>query len=117
MSGPDKKPKATAYRLARPRAPQWKIFTEVGLYMGSLHDPTDAAVVIANYPKGAQVRFGRDPLDVVWTQGVDGDAGESFDGAVERMFERFAVIRKKRVASLAETKARMNRADWARPGS
>lgn len=111
------KPKATAYRLARPRNPQWKIFTEVGLYMGSLHDPTDAAVVIALYGAGAQVRFGRDPLDVVWTQGdgADGWAGESADGAVELMFERFSAIREKRVALLAERKAAMS--GWAGSGS
>ena len=81
-------------KLDRPRAPQWKIFDQTGLYMGSLHDPTDAAFVIANYSKGAQVRFGR--RDVVWTEGDDGFAGESFDTAVALMFCRLEDIRLQR---------------------
>ncbi len=94
----------------RPRAPQWKIFDQTGLYMGSLHDPTDAAAVIANYSKGAQVRFGRDVDDAVWTEGVDGFAGESFDGATEKMLERLDRIRVKRKREAAEHAARMRRA-------
>lgn len=95
-------------RSSRPRAPQWKIFDQTGLYMGSLHDPTDAAFVIANYSTGAQVRFGR--KDVVWTEGVDGMAGESFDVAVALMFCRLEDIRLRRKKSAAEHSARMRRA-------
>ncbi len=101
------KPKATAYRLVRPRTPQWKIYNEGGLYMGSLHDPTDAAVVIANYPRGAHVRFGGSPIDTVWTEGVDGLAGDSADEAVEKMFERLEAIRERRKRDAAEHSARM----------
>lgn len=95
---------------ARPRAPQWKIFDQTGLYMGSLHEPTDAAFVIANYSKGAQVRFGRDPQDTVWTEGVDGEAGESYDVTVALMFCRLEDIRLRRRKAGAEHSARMRRA-------
>ncbi len=94
-------------RSSRPRAPQWKIFDQTGLYMGSLHDPTDAAFVIANYSTGAQVRFGRSPKDAVWTEGVDGMAGESFDVAVALMFCRLEDIRLRRKKAHAATTARM----------
>ena len=94
----------------RPRAPQWKIFDQTNLYMGSLHDATDAAAVIANYSKGAQVRFGR--KDVVWTEGDDGFAGDSFDGAVEKMFERLGEIRTERAKAHAEAIAR-TREGWS----
>ena len=103
-----------ARRPGRNRTPQWKVITAEGVYMGSLHDATDAAVVIANYA-GGSVRYGHDKADTVWTQDVDGDAGESFDGAVELMFERFSAIREKRVALLAERKAAMS--GWAGSGS
>ena len=82
--------------MSRSRTPQWKIFDQTGLFMGSLHDPTDAAFVIANYSTGAQVRFGRDRQDTVWTEGVDGEAGESFDVAVALMFCRLEDIRLRR---------------------
>lgn len=93
----------------RPRAPQWKIFDAQGLYMGSLHDPTDAAAVIANYADGSQVRFGRDIEDTVWTEGVDGQAGDSFDGTVDLMFFRLDEIRAKRKKAAAEHSAAMRR--------
>ena len=85
----------SARRPGRNRTPQWKIFTAEGVYMGSLHEPTDAAVVISNYDAGS-IRYGHDKADTVWTQGVDGDAGESFDGAVELMFARLEKIGVKR---------------------
>lgn len=94
----------------RPRAPQWKIFDPDGLYMGSLHDPTDAAFVISNYARGAQVRFGREVEDTVWTEVVDGCAGDSFDGAVAKMLERLDVIRVKRNKAVEESAARTRRA-------
>ena len=90
----------------RPRAPQWKIFDAQGLYMGSLHDPTDAAAVIANYADGSTVRYGRDIEDTVWTEGADGEAGDSFDGTVDLMFFRLDEIRAKRNKAVAESVAR-----------
>ncbi len=89
----------------RPRAPQWKIFDAQGLYMGSLHEPTDAAFVIGNYAHGSQVRFGRDPQDTVWTEGVDGLAGDSYDGAVALMFCRLEDIRLRRNKAVARRRS------------
>lgn len=103
-----------ARRPGRNRTPQWKVFTAEGVYMGSLHDATDAAVVIANYA-GGSVRYGHDKADTVWTQDVDGDAGESFDGAVELMFKRLGKVREKRSGSLEATEERMKRPDWWKP--
>ena len=77
--------------------------------MGSLHDPTDAAAVIANYPRGAHVRFGGMAIDTVWTEGVDGHAGDSVDEAVEKMFERLEEIGERRKRAAAEHSARMRR--------
>lgn len=93
----------------RPRAPQWKIFDAEGLYMGSLHEPTDAAFVIGNYAHGSQIRFGRDPEDTVWTEGDDGDASASYDMAVTMMLERLDRIHERRRKVSAELMARMRR--------
>ncbi len=97
-------------RSRRPRAPQWKIFDAQGLYMGSLHDPTDAAAVIANYADGSTVRYGRDAADTVWTEGRDGEAGDSFDGTVDLMFLRLDEIRAKREKALQASVAATRRA-------
>ena len=104
-------------RQKRPRAPQWKIFDAGGLYMGSLHSPTDAAFVIGNYALGSQVRFGRSPKDAVWTEGVDGDAAESYDTAVALMFCRLEDIRLRRRKQHAATTARMKEEFAARARS
>ncbi len=101
-------------RSRRPRAPQWKIFDALGVYMGSLHSPTDAAFVIGNYAIGSQVRFGRSPKDAVWTEGVDGDAADSYDVAVALMFCRLEDIRLRRRKSEAEGTARMRESFEAR---
>ena len=106
-------------RQKRPRAPQWKIFDAGGLYMGSLHSPTDAAFVIGNYALGSQVRFGRSPKDAVWTEGVDGDAAESYDTAVALMFCRLEDIRLRRRKTHAESVAATKKwfRDHSRPSS
>ncbi len=104
-----------ARRPGRNRTPQWKIFTAAGVYMGSLHDATDAAILIANYD-GGSVRYGHEKKDTVWTQGVDGDAGESFDTAVELMLERLSKIGIERRAIVEATTERMKKPDWWKPG-
>ena len=59
--------------------PNWKVFTPHGNYIASCKLPEDAAAIVASYGEGAQIRFGHAKKDTAYTDGIDGNAGESYD--------------------------------------
>jgi hypothetical protein len=62
-------------------SPVWKIYNADGKYEGSLNDPSLAGAVVALLGKGSSIRYQHGV--VCWREGVDGDAGESYDAVAE----------------------------------
>jgi len=61
------------------RYPHWKVFSHSDEYLAACHYAEDAAAVVAAHGPGAQIRWGHAVKDKVWTDGIDGSAGESYD--------------------------------------
>lgn len=57
--------------------PRWKVYNRDGEYIAACKYPEDAAVLVAVQGDGATIRLGH--RVVVFEQGADGDAGESYD--------------------------------------
>ena len=70
------------------RAPRFKIYSSEGRYLGCLKDPSDAAAVVSMYGDGAQIRDGHAKKQTVWTEGADGDAGDSYDHVATTIWRR-----------------------------
>lgn len=60
-------------------SPALKIYTASGEYIGSVKEVMAAAVLVNLYGEGSTIRLGHSKKDVLWTQGIDGDAAESYD--------------------------------------
>ena len=69
-------------------APALKIYTPEGEYVAAVKEVMGAAVLVAVYGEGSTVRMGHSKKMILWTQGVDGDAGESYDTTGEIMAQR-----------------------------
>jgi hypothetical protein len=67
-------------------APQWKIYNDDGEYIAACKYIEDAAVIVANQPDGSTIRDGH--RTVVWTEGRDGRAWESYDWVAEVALKR-----------------------------
>ncbi len=60
-------------------SPQWKLYSPAGWYMGSVKDLTLAGACMCVLGDGATVRRGHRKKDTVYTEGTDGDCGDSYD--------------------------------------
>ena len=63
-------------------SPQFKVYTSKDAgeeYIGCTKYASDAAVLISVLGEGATIRNGHQRRDIVWTEGWDGLAGESYD--------------------------------------
>lgn len=70
-------------------SPQLKIFNPAGDYIGCMKHYEDAAMVVAAYGDGAQVRYGHSKKYTVWTEGSEElSAAASYDGAGAIMADR-----------------------------
>jgi hypothetical protein len=69
-------------------SPRFKVYTPSNNYVGCVKHPEDAAVLVNAYGPGATIRDGHRKRDIVWTEGVDGDAGESYDAVAELVWNR-----------------------------
>ncbi len=67
---------------------RWKVYTRNGSYEASVSEPTLGAMIIsgASMGTGATIRDGHN--HVCWIEGVDGDAGESYDEVAETCWRR-----------------------------
>lgn len=66
------------------RSPRWKVCDATGEYVASFKHVEDAAVLVASYGDGTTIRDGKGRgRPVVWTEGHDGKAGESYDYVAE----------------------------------
>jgi hypothetical protein len=69
-------------------APQYKVYDATGEYVGCAKDPALCAAMVAFLGEGSAIRFGHTKRGVFWTEGVTGEACESYD-AVCIEAERF----------------------------
>ena len=74
-------------------SPALKVYSAEGEYMGSAKEVIGAAVMVQVYGEGSTIRLGHSKSLIAWTQGVDGDATESYDGTGAIMVDRFPQFR------------------------
>lgn len=67
-------------------APYWKVYDANGKYQSSCHQIEAAAALMAFYGGGATIRKGHNKRDIVWTEGVSGEAWESYDNVAEVVY-------------------------------
>lgn len=61
-------------------SPKWKVYSALREYFASFHHPDHAAMLLSGLTtKGTTIRNGHNKSDIVWTDGVDGWANESYD--------------------------------------
>lgn len=67
-------------------SPQWKIYTRDNEYVASTKNTDTASLVAGYYGDGTTIRF--DHRKVVWTEGTDGSAANSYDETNEIIMSR-----------------------------
>ena len=82
-------------------SPDWKVYNEEREYRAACKSVEEAAVLVSFLGDGATIRFNHGM--VVWTEGTDGQASESYDHVAEvaygRIDARKAALRAKREAA------------------
>lgn len=73
----------------------WKVCNSDGEYVASFKHPSDAAAFVAILGEGATIRNKHARSTVIWKEGTDGSAGESYDLVAERCFAKVREIAKK----------------------
>ncbi len=68
-------------------SPKFKLYTAGNVYLGCLKHLEDCAAVIANQV-GGTIRCGHTKKSTIWTEGVDGRAGDSYDEVARIGYER-----------------------------
>lgn len=66
-------------------SPKWKIYDSHGVYQGCVKEVEAGAALMGFYGDGSTIREGHSKGSVVWTEGVDGEAGESYDVVAEKV--------------------------------
>ena len=69
-------------------APALKIYTPEGEYVAAVKEVMGAAVLVGAYGEGSTIRMGHSKKMILWTEGKDGEAAESYDTAGEIMAQR-----------------------------
>lgn len=67
-------------------SPKWKVYDPDGVYMASTKEVAGAALLMSLYGEGSTIRLAH--RMVVWTEGVDGNGAESYDGTAEVIAQR-----------------------------
>jgi hypothetical protein len=69
-------------------SPILKVYSPEGEYVASCKEVIGAAVLVATYGDGSTIRLGHNKKSTLYTQGVDGDASQSYDTTGELMASR-----------------------------
>ncbi len=77
-------------------SPVIKVYTAAGKYEGSIKHWESAAALVSMLGEGATIRHTH--KHIVWTEGKDGSAAESYDAVAERCEERVNGIAKGRLS-------------------
>lgn len=67
-------------------APRWKLYGSNGEYQAACKEIEAAAAVVTLYGEGSTIRDGH--VKVVWTEGKDGSAGNSYDYVGDVVYSR-----------------------------
>lgn len=70
--------------------PRFKVYTPAGEYVAACKEVEAAAALMGFYGEAATIRVGHTQRDIVWTEGPDGLAGESFDAVAEHVDRQLA---------------------------
>lgn len=74
------------------QSPKYKIYRGKE-YIGSAKEATDAAMFVATQGEGSTIRLSHSY--VLWTEGADGNAGDSYDRAAETIWAREREVHRK----------------------
>ena len=66
-------------------SPKWKVYSPENEYVAACKHVEDAAAVVALRGDGATIREGHTKATIVWIEGTDGHAGDSYDAVVDRV--------------------------------
>jgi hypothetical protein len=69
-------------------SPQWKIYTSDNEYVASVKNTESASLLAGFYGEGTTIRF--DHRKIVWTEGADGNAANSYDKTNEIIMGRLS---------------------------
>lgn len=73
------------------RTPRLKVYNAAGKYIAAVVYAEDAAALIAGgHGPGTTIRDGHRVKDIVWTEGDDGQAAESYDTVANKVYARIA---------------------------
>jgi hypothetical protein len=64
-------------------SPRFKVYDAQGVYQSACKEPEAAAALVSFYGEGATVRDGHS--HIVWVEGEDGNAGDSYDDTATRI--------------------------------
>jgi hypothetical protein len=67
-------------------SPEFKIYNPAGEYEAACKHAETAAAIVSFLGHGSAVKWHHTKL--IWTEGVDGKAGESYDAAATTMYAR-----------------------------
>ena len=67
-------------------SPIYKVYDPTGGYVASCKDTEGASLLMDLYGEGSTIRY--DHLRIVWTEGIDGRASNSYDNTREIITQR-----------------------------
>ncbi len=67
-------------------SPKWKVYDPSNNYVASVRDTDGASLLMDLYGDGSTIRL--DHRRIVWTEGADGKASESYDETAIKIKER-----------------------------
>lgn len=68
--------------------PRFKVFDRFGTYQASTHEVEAAAALLGALYEGGTIRVGHSKREIVYEDGKDGNAGESFDAVALHVHAR-----------------------------
>lgn len=71
--------------------PRWKVYDGDGLYVAACRYIEDAAAVVGGHDDGSTIRDGAHNRRIVWREGKDGHAADSYDDVAATVNMRVAV--------------------------
>lgn len=84
-------------------SPQFKIYDNDRIYQAACKEPEAAAALVSFYGMGATIRWEHTSI-VLWAEGADGYASESYDAVADKCQERMdnhrAAVRAKHEAQV-----------------
>jgi hypothetical protein len=86
--------------------PRFKIFDKDGNYQASCHEVEAGAALLGALYASGTIRIGHSVKDIVYRDGVDGNAGESYDAVAIIVDERVQKMHAELQERIAEAKRR-----------